>query len=163
MRYITTSLGFIKSSSPDQNGRHYPTFQNAFCEWKVLYFNSNFTVRFVPKCPIDNKSMLIQVACSAPSHYLNQCWPSSLTQTYGPREKWVNEVVLHTISLEFSKLCEQMLTCSYRCEIWQASVKLQMNPTTWHRYFVTYRFRSDLVVRQLFQNPEIHGLLSICA
>ena len=40
----------------------------------------NFTMFVSNKGPIGNKS-----ACLAPSHYLNQCWPSSLTHICGTR------------------------------------------------------------------------------
>ena len=57
------------------------------------------SLRFVPKCPIANKSALVQViACRllATSHYLNQWWPNSLMFTYGvARPKWVDNWYYH--------------------------------------------------------------------
>ena len=68
------------------------TFSIAFSGMKII------SLKFVPKGPIDNKSALVQVMVGAKqvtSHYLNQCWPSSLMHICGTRGRWVKlEVVL---------------------------------------------------------------------
>ena len=80
---------------PGQNGRHF-----ADDIFKRIFLNENvrisiqFSLKFVPTGPIDNKSAywFRIVACSVPSHYLNQCCPSSLTHICGTRGRWVNTV-----------------------------------------------------------------------
>ena len=65
--------------------------------------------KFVPMGPIDNKPALVQVrlvACSAPSHYLNQRWPSSLMHKCGTRGRWVKHN--HSLTQTWSSLCLQM-------------------------------------------------------
>ena len=54
---ISWLLYLVWLISPWTNGRH---FQMHFHEWKVLYLYS-ISLKFVPKGPIDNKSVLIQV------------------------------------------------------------------------------------------------------
>ena len=66
--------------------------------FKCIFVNENdwisikISLKFIPKSPIDNKSVLDQVMAwrrQAPSHYLNQCWPSFLTHICGTRGRWV--------------------------------------------------------------------------
>ena len=70
----------LKTFSPRQNGCHFA--DNIF---KCIFFNENYCIislKCFPKCPIDNMSALVQVMAwchQAPSHYLNQCWPISMT------------------------------------------------------------------------------------
>ena len=45
---------------------------------------TRFSLKFVPRDPIDNIQHWFRWY-SAPSHYLNQCWPSSLTHICGTR------------------------------------------------------------------------------
>ena len=77
---------YINSSPRGQNGRHFA--DDIFI---CIFVNEKFDIlikislKFVPKGPIDNKP----VGYSAPSHYLNQCWPSSLTHICGTRRRWV--------------------------------------------------------------------------
>ena len=48
------------------------------------------SLKFVPRSLIHNKLALVQVmAWHRTSHYLKQCWPSSLTHIIGTRGKWV--------------------------------------------------------------------------
>ena len=52
---------------------------------KFIFFNESFRIliqmslKFVPRAPINNKSVLVQPWRRTTSHYLNQSWPSSLT------------------------------------------------------------------------------------
>ena len=59
----------------------------AYDNFKCIFLNKNgiipirFSPKFVPRTPIDNKPALVNVMAwrqQAISHYLNQCWPSSL-------------------------------------------------------------------------------------
>ena len=83
---------YLNSSPPGQNGRHF-TDDN----FKCIIVNEKFCIlieislKFVPKCPIDNKTVMVQVrAEQATSCYLNQCWRSSPTHICGTRGRWVN-------------------------------------------------------------------------
>ena len=83
---------YLNSSPPGQNGRHF-TDDNLKC----IIVNEKFCIlieislKFVPKCPIDNKTVMVQVrAEQATSCYLNQCWRSSPTHICGTRGRWVN-------------------------------------------------------------------------
>ena len=68
-------------------------FQMHFREWKVLYFNHNFT-KFIPKGPIDNKSSNGLDNGLAPNrrqaYYLNQSWPVSPTHMCDIRGEELN-------------------------------------------------------------------------
>ena len=58
------------------------TFSSVFSWKKVLYFDSNFAPTFVPNVSINNKSELVSLWFGAEQvarHYLNQCWPISVT------------------------------------------------------------------------------------
>ena len=48
--------------------------------------------------------------CSAPNHYLNQCWHRSPTYVCGTRERWVNRWNLQVpeLQLRWCKLCNQV-------------------------------------------------------
>ena len=59
----------------------------------VVSISSEIALWWMPEDLIDEKSTLVQVmACchQATSHYLNQCWPSSLTLNDITRPQWVN-------------------------------------------------------------------------
>ena len=68
--------------------------------FKCIFKNEKFfiliriSLKIVPKGAIDKKSSLVQVMLSnrqAISHYLNQCWPNSLTHMCGTGAgRWVN-------------------------------------------------------------------------
>ena len=82
--------------------------------FKRIFVNENdwmsikISLKFIPKCAIDNKSALVQVMAwhrQATSHYLNQCWPSSVTHICGTRGRWVN--TMNTSSNRFSILIKR--------------------------------------------------------
>ena len=55
--------------------------------FKWIFMNKTFRIliqislQFVPGCPIHNRSAFVNIMawCQIGSHYLNRCWPSSLT------------------------------------------------------------------------------------
>ena len=66
--------------------------------FKCIFINENccisiqISLKFVLKGPIDHKSALVQVMAwcqTASKHYLNQCWPNSLTHICSTRGRWV--------------------------------------------------------------------------
>ena len=110
--------------------------------FKCIFFNENdripirFSLKFVPRSPIDNKPVLVQVIAwrlSVPTHYLNQCWPSSQTHICGTRWRWVNKYtkIIFKISWEVIKnspchliynLPAELERCSFPyfpCSPWQ--------------------------------------------
>ena len=58
---------------------------------KCIYLNENdrilirISLKFVPRKPVDNKPALIKIMARhrTSGHYLNQCWPISLTRICG--------------------------------------------------------------------------------
>ena len=109
---IYASLGFheLTHLPPEQNGRHF-----ADAIFKRIFVNENVWIsiqcspKFVPKGSIDNTFINQHwfrqwlVACSAPSHYPSQCWPSSPTHICGTRGRWAKGsrffVIIHHIVL----------------------------------------------------------------
>ena len=67
--------------------------------FRCIFANEHFCIfikillKFVPKRPIDNSPSLVKIMAwrqYATSHYLNQCWPDSLTHICGTRRMgWV--------------------------------------------------------------------------
>ena len=54
------------------------------------------SLKFVPKDPIENNPAPVQIMAwqqISASHYLNQCWPSSLTHICGTRGRWIKPVI----------------------------------------------------------------------
>ena len=74
-------------------GQHISQFADDI--FKCILLNENVWIlitiwlKFVPKCPIDNNSALVQVMAWrrwAPSHYLNRWWSGLLTHICGLNE-----------------------------------------------------------------------------
>ena len=66
---------------------------------------SKIVVMWMPQNSIDDKSTLVQVMAwclMAPSHYLNQCWPSSLLSYGITKGQWVNPLILFVFDLSLS-------------------------------------------------------------
>ena len=71
--------------------------------FKSTFLNENdiipiqISMKFVRRSPTDNKQALVEVmfgAEQATSHYLNQCWSSSLTPICGTRGDELNPIVM---------------------------------------------------------------------
>ena len=63
---------------------------------KIVTFWFKFSIKFVLIDPIGKKSSLVHVMAwchQAPSHYLNLCWPGSVTSYTTTRPQWVNEAL----------------------------------------------------------------------
>ena len=70
------------------------TFSKTFSWMKMLEFWFNFHWNLFPRVQltiIQHWFRLWLVACSATSHYLNQCLPSQLTHICCTRGRWVNK------------------------------------------------------------------------
>ena len=79
----------VLSLSPEQNGLHFDIFKRIFMNEK-LYILIQISLKLVLKGPIDNKAMWWLGAEQVTSHYINQCWHSSLTHICGSRGRWVS-------------------------------------------------------------------------
>ena len=81
------------SSSIELNGRHLADdIFGCISVNEEICILIKISLKFVPKDPIDNNPALVQIMVwrrIATSHYLNQCWPDSLTHLCGTRGIWV--------------------------------------------------------------------------
>ena len=80
--------------SPGQNGLCFADdiFSCIFVNQKSFIL-IKISLKFVPKCPIDNNPALFQIMAwrqIVTSHYLNQCLPNTLMHIYSTRGRWVN-------------------------------------------------------------------------
>ena len=61
----------------------------------ILRISHQTTLEWMPQDLTRNKASLVQVMAwclMAPSHYLNQCWPSSITPHGNTRPQWVDSL-----------------------------------------------------------------------
>ena len=70
----------VNSSPPGQSGRHFvdDIFRSIFMDG-FFFVLIKFSVKFVPKSPIDNIGL---------DNCLNQCLPNSMTYIWGIRGRW---------------------------------------------------------------------------
>ena len=72
-------------------------------------FSYKIVVRWMLQKSIDDKSTLVQVMAwchQAPSHYLDQCWPISMSSYGFPRPQWVDQkpiVSLLVLRMRYSR------------------------------------------------------------
>ena len=67
------------------------TFSSAVFFSQKVRISIEMSLKFVLEGPINNIRTLVQImACRRPSHYLNQCRPSSPTHICGTSGGWVN-------------------------------------------------------------------------
>ena len=98
----------------------------------------------------NDKSTLVQVMTwcrQATSHYLSQCWPSSLSPYGITRLQWVNGVICHSPSCSlFSNLYLQFSWFKYWRWSFSGKNKWQMIPwSIWiiqHKFYNIYEHRS---------------------
>ena len=81
--------------------------QCSYLPWPLLLIWLNFN----PSIGSDNGLAPSRVT----SHYLNQCWPSSLTHICGARGKWVND--------KMSAISQMISSCAFS---WMKSFKLHL-------------------------------------
>ena len=63
----------------------------------IFNISHEISLRWMPQDITDGKSSLVQVmACclAAPSHYLSQCWPRSMSPFGVNRPQWVDQLIL---------------------------------------------------------------------
>ena len=91
---VFTQLYYIfRSSPPEQNGRHFADdiFKCIVLE-ETLNILIQISLKFVPRVLQTRSQVWFRYCLRAkqvPSHYLNQCWPSSLTHILGTKWSWV--------------------------------------------------------------------------
>ena len=108
----------INSSLPGQNGHHF-----ADDIVRCIFVNEKFCIQLRfhwSLFPIEQ----LTITCTGlenglvPSHYLNQCWPNSLTHFCGTRGKWVNDK--STLDQEMG--CCHQATNHHLNQCWRSSI-----------------------------------------
>ena len=108
---------YINSFPPGQNGRHF-----ADDMFEPIFVNENVRISFTFPWNLSLRVLLIInqhwfrkgfIAYSASSNYLNQYCPSSLTDIYGTRRRWVNKS-----SDCFAYICNRIPHFSLIKQIW---------------------------------------------
>ena len=91
-------LGAINSLDPGRPGCHFKTpIFNLVLLIGILTSSNDNALGWMPRDLTDDKSTLVQVMAwchQATSHYLSQCWPSSMPQYGVTRPQWVNSLAL---------------------------------------------------------------------
>ena len=104
VRYaVKSAWSFLVNSSP--SGENGPLFADDM--FKRIFFNVNIwisnkiSLEYIPRGLIDNMSVLVQIMAwpvQVPSHYLNQCWPSSPMHICSTRGRWVKQHTCKSVS-----------------------------------------------------------------
>ena len=71
-------------------------FSISFLSIVIFTSSKDNALRWMPRNLTDDKSTLVQVMSwcrQAPSHYLSQCWPSSMSPYGVTRPQWVNVTI----------------------------------------------------------------------
>ena len=92
-RYLTpygvTMPQWVNSLAPGRWGNDFRNVSfKLFSQFGVLCTSCEIGLWWVPQNPIDVKSTLVQAM--APSHYLGQYWPKSMSAYGITRQQWVN-------------------------------------------------------------------------
>ena len=96
-KYRCTINSSINSSPPGQNVAISQTFSNAFSWMKIFIFWFEHQWSFFLRVQLTILQHWFRWWLGpdqATSHYLNQCWPNSLTHTCGTRGRWVNSYLI---------------------------------------------------------------------
>ena len=105
-----SSLLSFNSSPPDKMAAILQTtFSNAFSWMKMLKFWFNSHWIFFTRVQLTINQHWFRdwlVACAAPSHYLNQCWPSSPTHICGTRGRGVKAFLVATPAGRVFLVCD---------------------------------------------------------
>ena len=112
---IHVCQGLIPPPPPGQNVHNFADniFRWNFVNEKPCIFQIEISLEFVPKGPIDNKSALVHVMAwrqIIDKPYLNQCWPSSLTQICGTKGRWVKQQIVQEWKIQVSAF---HITCKH--------------------------------------------------
>ena len=87
----------INSLAPGRSGSDFTSvFFKHILHIDILCTFCEIVCRRVSQNPFANKTMLVQVmarCCQATSHYLSQCWPSSISPHDVTRPHWVKHVL----------------------------------------------------------------------
>ena len=86
----------INSLAPGRCGCNFRNIIFELISWiDTLSATSKIVVRWMPQNSSDDKSTLVQVMAwcgQATNHYLNQCWPRSMSSYGVARPQWVNNL-----------------------------------------------------------------------
>ena len=97
MCYISddSCLIIFNSSRPGHNGRLFADdiFRCIFVNFSVFWLKFHWSLFLMVRLIITQHWFRYWLdAAQTTSHYLNQCWPDSLTHTCGSRGRWVNAI-----------------------------------------------------------------------
>ena len=105
----------VNSVAPGKPGWHLKTaIFNLILLIGIFTSSKDNALRWMPRDLTDDKLTLVQVmawCCQATSHYLSQCWPSSMSPYGVTRPQWVkpSKPVVHTcITFQYSWQYEQI-------------------------------------------------------
>ena len=94
--FITLSSLSFNSLAPGRPGCHFKTaIFNLVLLIGIFTLSKDNTLRWMPRDLTDDKSTLVQVMAwcrQATSHYLSQCWPSSMSPYSVTRPQWVKKI-----------------------------------------------------------------------
>ena len=114
--FLNQCLLLFNSLTPGRPGCHFKSaiFNLVLLNGFSRSSNDN-APRWMPWDLTDDKSTLVQVMAwcrQATSHYLNQCWPSSMSPYGVTRPQWVNGILENTlhIQMKFQKLIMDSVT-----------------------------------------------------
>ena len=91
-----------------------------FRNWYLELFLRNWPLVSAPN-PIDDKSTLVRVmvrCCQAPSHYLSQCWPRSMSSYGATKPQWVNTFKAKQNAYHFVDGIFTCIFCSWIVVLW---------------------------------------------
>ena len=94
--YDVTRPQWVNSLAPGRPRCHFKTaIFNLVLLIGIFTSSGDNAMRWIPRDLTDDKSTLVQVmacCCQATSHYLSQCWPSSMSPYGVIRPQWVNKI-----------------------------------------------------------------------
>ena len=104
----------LNSLAPGRPGCHFKTaIFNLVLSIGIFTSSKDNILRWMPRDLTDDKSTLVQVMAwcrQATSHYLSQCWPSSMSPYGITRPQWVNCVLFELSSILSYQECPLLIS-----------------------------------------------------
>ena len=136
--HISAPGGFISTTYKSSKSFNSFVPERPGCHFETAVFH--LALRWMPRDRTDDKSILIQVMTwcrQATSHYLSQCWPSSVSPYGDTRPKWGKWFYASRVFYLMIVLC---LHRRYPWFMWSLWVKMQ-----WTDFIITkYRFPCNM-------------------
>ena len=121
---LSSCILFVNSLAPGKPRCHFKTaIFNLILLIGILTSSNDNPLRWMPWDLTDDKSTLVQVMAwclQATSHYLSQCWPSSMSPYGFTRPQWVQwvsivPIMLFMLIFLFFLLTHSGRSCQYFC------------------------------------------------